>query len=295
MSSIASAYKLQIEKLSYQVNSLILENRKLKRILNEGPIWGEGEWRDLIADPNTAYASTDAQTASPNSYNSTVSNRTSPAVSGFLPTNNRGNRGNQGSGGITPEQYTAHAYQIIMGIMQDAVDGGIISQDMMSQLAGQAYATWVAGGPSALENFLNQNNIPFLSESYIRLNEGPIWDGGEWRDLIGDPNTAYASTDAQTASPNSYTSTVSNRTSPAVSGFAPSSRGNRGSGGITPEQYTAHAYQVIMGIMQDAVDSGAIDPSSMSQLAGQAYATWVAGGPSALENFLNQNNIPFQK
>jgi hypothetical protein len=50
-----------------------------------------------------------------------------------------------------------------------------------------------------------------------------------------------------------------------------------------------------MGIMQDAVDSGAIDPSSMSQLAGQAYATWVAGGPSALENFLNQNNIPFQK
>ena len=157
MSSIASAYKLQIEKLSYQVNSLILENRKLKRILNEGPIWGEGEWRDLIADPNTAYASTDAQTASPNSYTSTVSNRTSPAVSGFAASS----RGNRGSGGITPEQYTAHAYQIIMGIMQDAVDSGIISQDMMSQLAGQAYATWVAGGPSALENFLNQNNIPF--------------------------------------------------------------------------------------------------------------------------------------
>jgi hypothetical protein len=141
----------------------------------------------------------------------------------------------------------------------------------------------------------NKNWIKLISESYIRLNEGPIWDQGEWRDLIGDPNTAYASTDAQTASQNPYTSTVSNRTSPAVLGFAPSSRGNQGSGGITPEQYTAHTYQVIMGIMQDAVDSGIISQDMMSQLAGQAHATWVAGGPSALENFLNQNNIPFQK
>jgi hypothetical protein len=157
MSSIASAYKLQIEKLSKQINSLILENKELKKIINEGPIWGEGSWRDLIGDPNIAYSATDAQTASPNQYTSTVSNRTSPAVSGFAASS----RGNQGSGGITPEQYTAHAYQVIMGIMQDAVAQGIINQDMVSQLAGQAYATWVAGGPSALENFLNQNNIPF--------------------------------------------------------------------------------------------------------------------------------------
>jgi pyruvate/2-oxoglutarate/acetoin dehydrogenase E1 component len=59
---------LGIDHIVNTLNSLILENRKLKRILNEGPIWGEGEWRDLIADPNTAYASTDAQTASPKCF-----------------------------------------------------------------------------------------------------------------------------------------------------------------------------------------------------------------------------------
>ena len=40
---------------------------------------------------------------------------------------------------------------------------------------------------------------------------------------------------------------------------------------------------------------GAIDAGSVSQLAGQAFATWVAGGPNALMNFLNQNNIPFEQ
>ena len=141
--------------------------------------------------------------------------------------------------------------------------------------------------------------IQNLSESYIRMNEGPTWGETDHRDIIGDPNTAYSSTEAEMAqiNPNQSTSVSSSRpqTQQTQLGFA-ASRGNQeNQGGITPEQYTAHAYQVIMGMMQDAVDQGIIDSGSMSQLAGQAYATWVAGGPSALANFLNQNNIPFQQ
>ena len=150
------------------------------------------------------------------------------------------------------------------------------------------YQTAPYSGPQALPEENRQYKIRKV------LTEGPIWDQGTYDDQIADPNTAYASTDAQTPqmNPNQNTSTYSNR----QLGFAASNRGNQGNqGGITPEQYTAHAYQVIMGMMQDAVDQGIIDAGSMSQLAGQAYATWVAGGPSALINFLNQNNIPFQQ
>ena len=158
MSSIANAYKLQIGKLERTVNKLILENKRLKSYLSEGPIWGEGDHRDIIGDPNTAYSSTEAEMAqiNPSQSTSAYSNRQQTQL-GFAAS--RGNQENQG--GITPEQYTAHAYQVIMGMMQDAVDQGIIDAGSMSQLAGQAYATWVAGGPSALANFLNQNNIPF--------------------------------------------------------------------------------------------------------------------------------------
>lgn len=155
MSSITSAYKLQIENLENKLKRLILENKRLKSYLSEGPIWGEGDYRDVIGDPNTAYASTEAEMAQPNQTTSAYRQQTQIE---FAPSN-KGNQGNQG--GITPEQYTAHAYQVIMGIMQDAVEQGIIDSGSVSQLAGQAYATWVAGGPSALANFLNQNNIPF--------------------------------------------------------------------------------------------------------------------------------------
>jgi len=161
MSSITSAYKLQISKLYKEINTLILENKKLHQILTEGPIWGEGPHEDLIADPNTAYARHDAQVAQQNlNQNTSVSSssRRPQTELGFAAS--RQNQGNQG-GGMTPEQYTQHAYQVIMGIMQDAVDQGIIDAGSMSQLASQAFATWVAGGPNALINFLNQNNIPF--------------------------------------------------------------------------------------------------------------------------------------
>lgn len=153
MSSITSAYKLQIENLENKLKRLILENKRLKSYLSEGPIWGETDHRDIIGDPNTAYVSTEAEMAQPNQTTSTHRQQTQL---GFAAS-----RGNQNSNAITPEQYTAHAYQVIMGIMQDAVDQGIIDSSMLSQLAGQAYSTWVAGGPSALANFLNQNNIPF--------------------------------------------------------------------------------------------------------------------------------------
>jgi hypothetical protein len=157
MSSIANAYKIQIDKLQRRINTLILENKNLNKILTEGPTWGEELWRDLIADPNTAYASSDAQT--PQNLNQNTSAYSNRQTQLGFAASNRGNQGNQG--GITPEQYTAHTYQVIMGIMQDAVDQGVIDAGSVSQLAGQAFATWVAGGPSALMNFLNQNNIPF--------------------------------------------------------------------------------------------------------------------------------------
>jgi len=143
------------------------------------------------------------------------------------------------------------------------------------------------------------------SKNNLRLiKEGPTWDGGAYEDLIAEPNTAYARHDAQVAQQNlnQNTSVSSSSRRPQTElGFAASrqnqgNQGNQGnqSGGITPEQYSQHAYQVIMGIIQDAVDQGVIDAGSISQLAGQAFATWVAGGPSALINFLNQNNIPFE-
>jgi len=134
------------------------------RLIKEGPTWGEGTYEDLIADPNAAYAQHAAQTPQQNpNQNTSVSSSRPQTQFGFAAS--RGNQGNQGGGnqggGITPEQYTQHAYQVIMGILQDAVDQGIIDAGSISQLAGQAFATWVAGGPNALMNFLNQNNIPF--------------------------------------------------------------------------------------------------------------------------------------
>jgi hypothetical protein len=157
MSSIASAYKLQIGKLQREINTLILENKELKKILTEGPIWGEGSWEDVIRDQSMPSAENSPQT--PINYNP-YSNLLNRGETSRKPSSAYSGSGNQ-SGGITPEQYTQHAYQVIMGIMQDAVDQGVIEAGSMSQLAGQAFATWVAGGPSALINFLNQNNIPF--------------------------------------------------------------------------------------------------------------------------------------
>ena len=159
MSSIANAYKLQIDKLQRQINTLILENKKLNKILTEGPIWGEGPWEDIIRDQSIPSPQISPQT--PIQYNpySNLLNRSRGEYSP-RPSWAYSGSGNQ-SGGITPEQYTNHAYQVIMGMMEDAVYQGVIDSSMVSQLAGQAFATWVAGGPSALINFLNQNNIPF--------------------------------------------------------------------------------------------------------------------------------------
>lgn len=160
MSSIISAYNIQIKKLENQLKNLILENRKIKKILTEGPIWGEGSWEDVIRDQSMPSAQDSPQT--PINYNP-YSNLLNRRETSRKPSWAYGGSGNQ-SGGITPEQYAQHAYQVIMGIMQDAVDQGIIDAGSMSQLAGQAFATWVAGGPSALANFLNQNNIPFTQD-----------------------------------------------------------------------------------------------------------------------------------
>jgi len=138
------------------------------------------------------------------------------------------------------------------------------------------------------------------SKNNLRLiKEGPIWDGGAYEDLIAEPNTAYAQHADLTAQQNLNQNTSVSSSRPQTQfGFVASNKGNQNqgnqSGGITPEQYSQHAYQVIMGIIQDAVDQGIIDAGSISQLAGQAFATWVAGGPNALMNFLNQNNIPFE-
>ena len=150
MGTFDSIYQRKIRQLEE-------ENRQLRKVLTEGPTWGETDHRDIIGDPNTPYASTEAEMAqiNPNQSTSTYSNRQQTQLR-FAAS-----RGNQNSNVITPGQYTTHAYQVIMGIMQDAVDQGIIDAGSMSQLAGQAFATWVAGGPSALANFLNQNNIPF--------------------------------------------------------------------------------------------------------------------------------------
>ena len=122
------------------------------------------------------------------------------------------------------------------------------------------YQTAPYSGPQALPEENRQYKIRKV------LTEGPIWDGGTWQDVIGDPNTAYASTAAQTPqmNPNQNTSVSSSRPQTQL-GFAASNRGNQGNqGGITPEQYTQHTYQVIMGIMQDAVAQGAIDAGSVS-------------------------------
>jgi len=157
MSSIANAYKLQISNLERTVNKLILENKKLKSYLSEGPIWGgDDTWEAVIRDQSIPNVQNSPQ--APINWNP-YSNLLNRGEMSRNPQSAYSGSGNQG--GITPEQYTAHAYQVIMGIMQDAVDQGIIDSSMLSQLAGQAFATWVAGGPSALINFLNQNNIPF--------------------------------------------------------------------------------------------------------------------------------------
>jgi hypothetical protein len=175
MSSISNAYKFQIEKLTNQINKLILENkkirnvlkktysRKFRNVLSEGPIWGEGSWEDVIRDQSIP--SPQNAPLAPINYNSY--GETSPISVGRItsrPYSNLLNRqpGSENQGGsITSQQYTQYAYNAIMGIMQDAADQGIIDSGSISQLAGQAFATWVTGGPSALANFLTQNNIPF--------------------------------------------------------------------------------------------------------------------------------------
>jgi hypothetical protein len=168
MSSISNAYKFQIEKLTNQINKLILENkkirnvlkktysRKFRNVLSEGPIWGEGSWEDVIRDQSIP--SPQNAPLAPINYNSYSNLLNRGETSNLL--NRQPGSENQG-GSITSEQYTQYAYNAIMGIMQDAADQGIIDSGSISQLAGQAFATWVAGGPSALANFLTQNNIPF--------------------------------------------------------------------------------------------------------------------------------------
>jgi hypothetical protein len=176
MSSISNAYKFQIEKLTNQINKLILENkkirnvlkktysRKFRNVLSEGPFWGEGSegsWEDVIRDQSIP--SPQNAPLAPINYNS-YSNLLNRGETSPIPYSNLLNRqpGSENQGGsITSQQYTQYAYNAIMGIMQDAVDQGIIDSGSISQLAGQAFATWVAGGPSALANFLTQNNIPF--------------------------------------------------------------------------------------------------------------------------------------
>ncbi len=143
MSSIASAYKLQIEKLSKQINFLILENKELKKIINEGPIWGEPAGPDPTPTPVRPRPA-----PKPTPPNPVPPQQPKPPPS-------------ESSGSITQEQFLAYAQNVIRQILQDAIDQGIISQAMLSQLAGQAFATWVAGGPSALMDFFKANNIPF--------------------------------------------------------------------------------------------------------------------------------------
>jgi hypothetical protein len=141
----------------------IADEEKIRNVLSEGPIWGEGSWEDVIRDQSIP--SPQNAPLAPINYNSY--GETSPISVGRItsrPYSNLLNRqpGSENQGGsITSEQYTQYAYNAIMGIMQDAADQGIIDSGSISQLAGQAFATWVTGGPSALANFLTQNNIPF--------------------------------------------------------------------------------------------------------------------------------------
>jgi hypothetical protein len=154
-------------------NSSIFDEEKIRNVLSEGPIWHEGPWEDVIRDQSIPSPQTEPEAPlAPINYNpySNIFDRfidllnreegeTSP-----IPYSNLLNRqpGSENQGGsITSEQYTQYAYNFIMGIIQDAADQGIINSGSISQLAGQAFATWVAGGPSALANFLTQNNIPF--------------------------------------------------------------------------------------------------------------------------------------
>jgi hypothetical protein len=126
----------------------------------------------------------------------------------------------------------------------------------------------------------NKNWIKLISESYIRLNEGPIW---------GEP-----------AGPDPTPTPVRPRPAPKptppnpVPPQQPKPPPSGSSGSITQEQFSAHAQNVIRQILQDAIDQGIISQDMLSQLAGQAFATWVAGGPSALMDFFKANNIPFE-